>query len=213
MKNKRISWMKFSWLKKKEIWVLFYVPVYLLWFFALEQVTPEHPFIVTNPLDRYIPFCEYFIVPYLLWFPYLIGGLFYFYRKEKECGFFKLAGTLIVGLTACLIIYTIFPNAQNLRVAEYPHRNIFTTLVRMLQQFDTPTNVCPSIHVFSTVAVQIAVMSSERLKKERVLRGLLCILALLICLSTVFLKQHSVTDMFCAFVVNAVLYFVFYRKN
>lgn len=201
MKNKRI------------IWVLLYVPVYLLWFFALEQVTPEHPFVVTNPLDKFIPFCEYFIVPYLLWFPYLIGSLFYFYRTEKDCGFFKLAGTLMAGLTVCLIIYTVFPNAQNLRVAEYPRQNIFTTLVRLLQQMDTPTNVCPSIHVFSTIAVQIAVMRSERLKKERVLRGVLCVLVILICLSTVFLKQHSLTDMLCAFVLNAVLYFIFYRKN
>lgn len=92
MKNKRISWMKFSWLKKKEIWVLFYVPVYLLWFFALEQVTPEHPFIVTNPLDRYIPFCEYFIVPYLLWFPYLIGGAFLFLPKGKRMRIFQTGG-------------------------------------------------------------------------------------------------------------------------
>lgn len=201
----------FFWKKLREALVFIYFPVYLLWFFMLEQMNPENIFFVTNPLDRYIPFCEYFIVPYLLWFPYLFGGLSWFFLRERKSGFMKFAVTLIIGLTACLLIYTIFPNAQALRPASYPHDNLFTRVVKLLQDFDTPTNVCPSIHVFSTVALHIAVVKSECLGKKRCIKYGSLILSVFICMSTVFLKQHSVTDVICALVLNAVLYVLIYR--
>lgn len=201
----------FFWKKLREALVFIYFPVYLLWFFMLEQMNPENIFFVTNPLDRHIPFCEYFIVPYLLWFPYLFGGLSWFFLRERKSGFMKFAVTLIIGLTACLLIYTIFPNAQALRPASYPHDNLFTRVVKLLQDFDTPTNVCPSIHVFSTVALHIAVVKSECLGKKRCIKYGSLILSVFICMSTVFLKQHSVTDVICALVLNAVLYVLIYR--
>ena len=200
------------WRKHKEIWVILYVPVYLLWFFGLEQMEPEHLFIVSNPLDQWIPFCEYFIVPYLLWFPYMLGGVLYFYIKERE-SFFPMVYSLMTGLTICLIIYTVWPNGQELRLAEYPNQNLFTELVRMLQEFDTPTNVCPSIHVFATVAVQIALCKSPFVYRHKTVYFSLLVLAVLICLSTVFLKQHSATDLFCALVLNGIIYAIFYRKR
>ncbi|MCM1244972.1 MAG: phosphatase PAP2 family protein [Roseburia sp.] len=199
------------WRTHREALVFLYFPVYLLWFFMLEQMEPENLFFVTNPLDHYIPFCEYFIVPYLLWFPYLFGGLFWFYRWERKSGFMKFALTLIAGLTICLFIYMVFPNAQALRPNPYPRDNFFTDVVKLLQGFDTPTNVCPSIHVFSTVALHIAVMKSEVLRKKRYVTYGSWILAVSICLSTVFLKQHSFTDVICALALNAVLYFLIYR--
>lgn len=201
----------FFWKKLREALVFIYFPVYLLWFFMLEQMNPENIFFVTNPLDRHIPFCEYFIVPYLLWFPYLFGGLSWFFLRERKSGFMKFAVTLIIGLTACLLIYTIFPNAQALRPASYPHDNLFTRVVKLLQDFDTPTNVCPSIHVFSTVALHIAVVKSEYLGKKHCVKYGSLILSVFICMSTVFLKQHSVTDVICALVLNAVLYVLIYR--
>lgn len=205
--NKIVSFRK----RHREALVFLYFPVYLLWFFVLEQINPENLFFVTNPLDPYIPFCEYFIVPYLLWFPYLFGGLFWFYWRERKSGFMKFAVTLITGLTACLLIYTLFPNAQALRPEAYPHDNIFTSVVKLLQGFDTPTNVCPSIHVFSTMVVHIAVVKSEKLGKKPFIKYGSLVLAVLICLSTVCLKQHSFTDVICAFILNAVLYVLIYR--
>ncbi len=196
-----------SFLKKHRLLlVIAYIPVYLLWFFLLERITPGSMFVVENPLDAWIPFCEYFIIPYLLWFPYLAWGLISFYRREKEAVFYRLAYTLIAGLTICLIIYTFFPNMQMLRPEQYPNDNVFTAFVRLLQGFDTPTNVCPSIHVFVTTAIQLEIMRSGRLRERPVVVWGTFILAVLICLSTVFLKQHSVTDVLCAWGLNAVLY-------
>lgn len=179
------------WKRHKEALAFLYFPVYLFWFFRLEQMSPENIYIVTNPLDSLVPFCEYFIVPYLMWFPYLFGFLAYFYVADRKKNFINLAVSLIIGLTVCLIVYTFFPNAQALRLEEYPNRNLFTQIVMLLQGFDTPTNVCPSIHVFSTVVVHVMVQKSSC---HRWVKAGSLVTAVLICLSTVFLKQHSVTD-------------------
>ncbi len=198
--------------KYREAWLFLYFPIYLLWFFALEQAKPNFLYEVTNPLDPAIPFCEYFIVPYMLWFPYLFGGVIYFFVAHLKDEFIRLAVTLEAGLTICLLIYTFFPNYQGLRPEVYPNNNLFTQGVKLLQQFDTPTNVCPSIHVFSTVAVCISVLK-ERLGKTYAVRAGAVILAVFICLSTVFLKQHSLTDVYCALGLNLVLYVVVYHTG
>lgn len=198
------------WKCHKEALVFLYFPVYMLWFCMLERMSPENIFLVTNPLDGYIPFCEYFIVPYLLWFPYLFGAIIWFYIKERKNGFLPFTLTLVVGLTFCLLVYTFFPNGQTLRPDVYPE-NVWGTIVKHMQLLDSPENVCPSIHVFSTVAVHIAVLKSETLKTKTWIRRGSFVMACLICLSTVFLKQHSVTDMLAALALNAVLYLIFYK--
>ena len=37
----------------------------------------DYYFPIYNKLDDMIPFCEYFLIPYLFWFVYLVGMLFY----------------------------------------------------------------------------------------------------------------------------------------
>ena len=63
--------------KYKHATLLLYVFIYFPWFFLLEEhVTHYTPIKIW--LDDYIPFCEYFIVPYLLWFAYIAVVVLYF---------------------------------------------------------------------------------------------------------------------------------------
>ncbi len=202
---------KINWREHKEALFFAYFILYLVWFFALEQRGIEGMHLVTNPLDSYIPFCEYFVIPYYLWFVYLYGGCIYFYFKDRKGEFVKMMTAMEVGLTICLIIYTFFPNWQDLRPEVYPNNNVFTQVVKMLQGFDTPTNVCPSIHVFGTIVMHIAVMRRDFGKHNRIIKATSLVLAISVCLSTVFLKQHSVTDMLWGFVLNAAMYVLVYK--
>ena len=43
-----------------------------------------------------------------------------------------------------------FPNGHDLRIDPGIRDNIFVNLVNFIYNNDTPTNVCPSIHVFAT---------------------------------------------------------------
>ena len=46
---------------------LTYMPFYLLGFFLVEQLV-EPRYIIHSVVDDWIPFCEYFIIPYAIWF-------------------------------------------------------------------------------------------------------------------------------------------------
>ena len=109
-------------------------------------------------------------------------------------------------MTIFLIVCTVFPNAQNLRPHTFARGNIFVDLVKYIYQADTSTNVLPSIHVFNSLGAAIAIAKSSALKKHRAVQWGAYILAALIILSTVFLKQHSVTDVFAAMVMAGVIY-------
>ena len=52
--------------------ILAYAIVYMLFFEYLECRPVWGFHVIDTVFDDYIPFCEYFIVPYLLWFPYQI---------------------------------------------------------------------------------------------------------------------------------------------
>ena len=191
--------------KYRHAWVLLYGFIYMPWFIYLEKRTDVHYFLIHSPLDDYIPFVEYFIVPYLLWCAFVAVAAGYFFFTDKT-GFYRLSAFLIVGMTFFLFLCTVFPNGLNLRPATFARDNIFVELVKHVYATDTPTNVLPSIHVFNSLGGCIAIWHSEALKKHRKIQYGAYLLAVLIILSTVFLKQHSVTDVIAAFALACVIY-------
>lgn len=197
--------------KYKHAWCLLYAFIYLPWFVFLEK-NVLHYSIIHISLDDYIPFNEYFIIPYFLWFAYVAAVVMFFFFTNKE-DYYRLCAFLFIGMTISLIICTIWPNGHNLRPTEFARENIFTDMVRGLWQTDTPTNIFPSIHVYNSIGVHLAVMNSEALKKKRVVRISSFILMLSICLSTVFLKQHSALDGIGAIVMSMFMYRMVYRTE
>jgi len=194
----------------KHAWVFLYIFIYMPWFTLLERREGHiKHFIIHSPIDNYIPFVEYFIVPYLLWFFLVAAVVLYFFFKDKD-EFYKLILFLFCGMTIFLIISTIFPNGLNLRPLTYERDNIFVDMVKLLHRSDTPTNVLPSIHVFNTLGIMAAIHQSIHLKKRFFVKAIVYTLSVLIILSTLFLKQHSVTDVVAAFALGAILYYMVY---
>ncbi len=191
--------------KYRHAWVLSYFLIYMPWFVYLEKRTNTRHYMIHSPIDNHIPFIEYFIVPYLLWFIFIAVTVAYFLIKDKW-GFYRLCAFLFSGMTIFLIICTVFPNALNLRPTVFPRDNVFTDMVKLLYKTDTPTNVLPSIHVFNSIGVCIAISHSSSLKKHKGIQISAYILAALIILSTMFLKQHSVTDVIAAVTMACIIY-------
>lgn len=197
----------------RHAWILpAYACLYLPWFVYLEKTVTKNYHIIHMTLDDYIPFNEYFIIPYFLWFVYVSGAVVYFLFTNK-CDYYKLCTFLFSGMTIFLIVSTVFPNGHHLRPLAFEHDNIFTRMVASLYQTDTSTNLFPSIHVYNSIGVQIAVMNSERLSGRKWLQFGSCVLCVSIILSTVFLKQHSVFDVITAFIMAAAFYLIVYGVN
>lgn len=198
-------------LKYKHGIVLSYFFVYLAWFFYLENTVTTHYYIIHIKLDDLIPFNELFIIPYTLWFAYIFITVAYlFFHSVPD--FYKCCAFLFIGMTICLIIYTVFPNGDNLRVDldTLGRSNIFTLLVERLYRIDTPTNIFPSIHVFNSIGAYIAIHKNEELRKKKWVDITALILTILISLSTVFLKQHSAADVIGGAALGIVMYGLVY---
>lgn len=191
--------------KYKHAWVFCYALIYMPWFAYLEKHVTRNYHVIHSVFDDKIPFVEYFVVPYLLWFVFIAAVFLYFFFCDVE-GFYKLAKLSFAGMTIFLIISTLLPNGLHLRPFVFERDNIFVDLVKMVYRADTPTNVFPSLHVFNSLAACIAIHESEGLKKHPAVCNGAYVLAALIILSTMFLKQHSVNDVIMAFVMAYILY-------
>ena len=198
--------------KYKHAWVFLYILVYMPWFMFLEKHVTTQYHVIQTTLDEYIPFIEYFITPYLLWVVFIAVVMLHFFFTDVD-GFYKLAKIMFTGMTIFLIISTVFPNGQDLRPMVFERDNIFVDMVRMVYRMDTCTNVFPSLHVFNSVCACIAIHESRALKKHRTVCQAAYLLAGLIILATMFLKQHSVLDVMAASFMAYALYQFVYAKE
>lgn len=189
-----------------------YTIFYLIWFACIEKAVIRPSRIIHMKADDYIPFCEYFVIPYLLWFAYVTGAVIYFLFKNKQ-DYYRLCAFLFTGMTIFLIISTLWPNGHHLRPHVFENENIFTALVGMLYRADTPTNLWPSIHVYNSLGVHIAVLQNARLRKNKPVHITSLVLCVSIILSTVFLKQHSVFDVITGFIMAAIIYLIVYAYD
>jgi membrane-associated phospholipid phosphatase len=129
--------------------------------------------------------------------------------KADNKEFIRFALSLIIGMSVSMFICMIYPNGLTLRPDNIPD-NIFGKLVTVLYATDTTTNVFPSIHVYNSIAVHTALSKCKALKDHKYIVNASLILCILICLSTIFLKQHSVYDVIGGIVLMAFMYFMLY---
>lgn len=198
--------------KNKHGLLLLYFAIYLPWFGHLEKTVTTHFHVIHVALDDQIPFCEYFIIPYFLWFGYVAWGIGYFYRKNKD-EYFRLCTMLFTGMTIFLIVSTIYPNGHYLRPTAFERNNPFVQIVKWLYSTDTATNLFPSIHVYNSIAVNMAVWHSGNFKNRKVVRYGSAFLMVSIILSTMFLKQHSVFDVVTGIIMAVTMYLLVYSGS
>ncbi|NBH27857.1 serine/threonine protein phosphatase [Lachnospiraceae bacterium] len=197
---------------KHAIPLIIYAAIYCVWFAWLERTVVHPDTIIHMKIDDMIPFCELFVIPYFLWFGYVsIVVLYCFFKNKQE--YYKTCVFLFTGMTAFLVISTLWPNGHHLRPYIMPRDNIFSSLVAHLYNMDTPTNLWPSIHVYNSIGAHLAVVHSQKLAKNKAIRSGSFILCVSIVLSTVFIKQHSMFDVLTAFVMAATMYVVVYQAD
>lgn len=181
--------------KYKHLLLLLFWPVYGLAFLSVERLIHfdyYHPMYYA-PLDDIIPFNEFFLIPYLFWFVFLVGMILYALLWDIQA-FKKFMYFIIITYSVTIVIYLLFPNCQELRApSEFERNNFLTRFMVWFYSFDTNTNVCPSIHVIGSVAVLYASWNSKAFCKWG-WRVAFTVTTVLISISTVFLKQHSVLD-------------------
>lgn len=192
--------------------LLLFWPIFGMLFWFLERFYPARQYYVMySRWDDLIPFCELFLIPYLFWFVYLVGMHLYTLLYDTNA-FRKFMWFIIITYCVTIVIYFVFPTCQNLRPETFARDNLFTRFIENFYQFDTNTNVCPSLHVIGSVAVYYASQQTERFR-TRGWKWVFGIITISICVSTVFMKQHSVLDVIAAMPVCYIAYKLIERKE
>ena len=188
-------------------WLLFW-PIYYLRYFIVEAINPAGSacHVMHCALDDVIPLCEYFLIPYGLWMVLLLAMTFFtmLYDVDTFKRYMKYLTVAIVISTTAFIVY---PTCQNLRPETFQRDNLFTKILSFVYLADTSTNVCPSEHVIGALALLAAACRSRYFKTPLRLT-LMSITVVFVCLSTLFLKQHSVLDVLWALPVCMVAWMV-----
>lgn len=170
--------------------MLIYFVLYDVYFSVLEAWNrPTH--LVHCTLDDYMPFCSWAVLPYLSWFVWVPAILFLFLWRSRE-EFWRLFNGLMGGTTFSLLLYTVYPTVVNLRRPLYG-TDFCTRLIHLIRLADTPTNVCPSLHVFISALLLLHILNAQW-TSSGTFRVINTWIAVLICASTVLIDQHSLID-------------------
>ena len=187
----KLNTAEFSHLKLLFGWAVYFALYFITErFISAESCTPVHCFI-----DDLIPFCEVFLIPYVGWYLLVVGSLLYFALYNVE-NFKRLQIFIIVTQIVAMATYIIFPTRQDLRPTEFIRDNFLTDCVGFLYSFDTNTGVCPSLHC--AYSIGIASVWFKEKSASVSLKVFILIFVILVCLSTMFIKQHSAVDFFAS---------------
>ena len=193
------------------LFLLGWVGYFSLYFLTENLIPYEKCYPIHCALDDIIPFCEYFVVPYVGWYLLIVGSLIYFALYNPD-SFKNMSKFIIVTQIVAMAIYIIFPNRQDLRPEVFARDNIFTDIVGLLYRFDTSTNVCPSLHVAYSVGIASTWIREKDVSKW--IRAFLVFFCFLVCISVAFVKQHSVVDIFAAIPVCMLAEWItFWRRK
>ena len=198
---------EFSHLKLLLGWVVYFT----LYVLTESLIPPERCHVVHCALDDRIPFREEFVIFYVGWYFLILFSLGYFLLYSVD-SFRKLQTYFILIQLVAMAVYLLWPNRQELRPQVFPRENLLTAVVGLLYRIDTPTGVCPSVHVAGSVAIASVWLRERRAKPwQKAAIGCFC---LMVCLSVSFLKQHSVVDILAAIPLCLIAeWFVFLRKK
>ena len=176
---------------------------YFLAYFLTENLIPESAcHVIHSTVDDLIPFLPGFVMVYVFWYILVFASLLYFLLYDIKS--FKYLQTYIMWTQIiAVIIYIVYPSVQYLRPTDMQVTGFFTWVLNIIYTADTPTGVCPSLHVGYSIAIASAWLE----KKDAPLwcKIFVTVMVMLICISVMFVKQHSFIDVIAALVMCLVI--------
>ena len=157
--------------------------------------------IVELPIDRAIPqrypWIAVYFGAYVFW-----GISFILVARRGKLRFASFFCANLWALIVCGIVFVVYPT-----MIERPPLTgdgFWTRAMQFLYDVDTPVNILPSIHCMASLLCALGLHSDHRLPVWY--RGFTWIFALMVCASTLLVKQHCVVDVVCGCLVAAVAY-------
>lgn len=196
-------------IKFKENWkhgllMLSYLLIVIGYNFTNQPIGTVHN--LTTAFDIKTPYIAAFIIPYNVWYPFILFCMFYLLIVHRDAYYRTIIG-LDIGLVICYIVFVFFQTT--VQRPELIGNDFFTKIVRITYSSDRPFNCFPSIHVFTTTTMMISIFTSD--KTGKIMRRSTLIIGVLIILSTLFVKQHVVMDVVGGIALSTAMYYAVRR--
>lgn len=151
---------------------------------------------LVTDLDR----MSWFVIPYVSWYPFILFIFVYLCFSHREI-YYRVIFSLGIGMIISYIIYYFFQTTvpRPAITGDSPLLN----LVRLVYNTDNPYNCFPSIHVLSSFIIIKGISKSNC---SRLFRFIVYFIAVLVILSTQFIKQHVIMDLIFAIILGDGIY-------
>ena len=167
------------------------IPFSNLFYWTLNN-TQRGVYDLTTDLDRFLPLIKIFIIPYMtLWF-FLAFCFVYLCFKNRKV-YYKIMLTLILCYVVAFITFYFFQTTVSRPLVTGD--DIFSKLILFTYNSDQPYNCFPSIHV---ITAYLAVKGINTTDARKSIKIPVNVVGFLIIISTQFVKQHVIMDIFFA---------------
>lgn len=185
--------------------------IYFALYFITENLIPVSAcHVVHSAVDDMIPFNEYFLVFYCSWYALIVVSLGYFLLYDIQ-KFKELQVFIMITQAVAMAVYIIYPSVQMMRPDVMPNSNFLCDLMSFIYAFDTPTGVCPSLHV--AYSLGIATVWCKYRRAPKWWKAVVVVQVIMICISVMFVKQHSFIDVMAAIPLGILAYILVYGKH
>jgi len=197
----------FSFVKRCLLGLLLMFIQFIIYFIASSNVVAKTGNFLTN-LDQKIPFIPEFI--YIYFSLYLMFILYFgfflqlFNKREIWTKIIPAIGTMLI---IAFIFFIVVPSNYPRPKISSDTNSITYKLLVFLYQTDPPNNTTPSLHVASSTLLALIAYD-----KSKIIGIVLTIWALLITLSTLFVKQHYLIDVIAGILLALFCWFAIYQR-
>lgn len=163
---------------------------------------------MTTAFDRMIPVVPAWIFIYCSFFLFWFGNFIYIAKLGKEHWYRFMAADLLTR-AICAAIFILLPTT-NVR-PDIVGQDVASKLLRYVYMTDPPTDLFPSIHCLVSWLCFIGLRGNPKVPKWY--RRFSCVFALLICASTLFVRQHVIADVVSGIAIAEICYAVSQHTN
>ncbi|MFD0619657.1 inositol phosphorylceramide synthase [Paenibacillus sp. GCM10027629] len=181
------------------LWLLV-IPVLNIFYMVLNH-GGEQVYNLMTDLDNAIPFLPVFIIPYVLWYPFLIGVFVLLCLKNRSI-YYQTLLAVILGLIGSYLIYYVFQTT--VPRPELHNNGILIQMVKGIYTLDGPYNCFPSIHVLTSYLLWIGARSCHAIPSS--VKMIIGAISWSIITSTFFVKQHALLDAVGAIILAEIVF-------
>lgn len=155
-------------------------------------------------IDKKIPMLSGFVIPYILFFPYVFGVYIWAYAV-KNPNFPQLAIAIIAVSIITTLIYLGYPSmmVRPFTRGRLIPKTFTAEIVKDIEKFDRPNNVFPSNHVAYSLVITLFLITVFP-----AYAWIAWTIFALIASSTVLIKQHYLIDVPAGALVSILAWFV-----